>query len=115
MQTKHEALVRQQQILKALGYYSGKIDGIWGPASIKAMQKFESLPEFLPGHPHNGMPFHDSGPYPAGIVMKDDGLLHHPALDKKVEVKETEPVHTSAVQAQPQQHDKRNQNQNSKA
>jgi hypothetical protein len=83
MQTSIEQLKRQQEILKALNFYSGKIDGIWGPVSIKAMHAFEVSPQFLPGHPHNGMPMYDKSPYPAGIVRKHDGLLHHPAIDKQ--------------------------------
>ena len=42
MQTAFNHLVRQQLILKAMGYYQGPIDGQWGPMSIEAKKRFES-------------------------------------------------------------------------
>lgn len=81
MQTSEQQLKRQQEILKALGFYSGAVDGVWGPISIKAMQNFESDPEFVPGIPNNGMPFRERPPYPRGITLQD-GILYHAALDK---------------------------------
>lgn len=86
MQVQKHELERQQQILKALGFYHGKIDGIWGPKSIDAKKKFEASPSFPPGIPNNGMPFRDNGPYPAGVTMNHmTGLLEHPRMN---EVKE---------------------------
>lgn len=63
-----EVLQRQQIILAKLGYYNGKCDGIWGPATIKAKQKFECSGKFNPGYPNNGMPFSYDGPFPEGIM-----------------------------------------------
>lgn len=91
-QKEVEQLKRQQQILTALGHYHGKIDGVWGPASIAAMTAFEATPLFLPGIPNHGMPLGNLGPWPAG-VEKDltvnryaPVLLTHPLLEV-VEVK----------------------------
>lgn len=79
MQVKTEQLIRQQEIMKALGFYHGKIEGIWGPKSIDAKKKFEASPTFSPGIPKNGMPFADHGPYPANIMLDHaTGLLDHP-------------------------------------
>lgn len=93
MQTDLKQLKRQQQLLNALGYYHGKIDGIWGPKSIAAKREFESSRDFVPGIPNNGMPFQERPPYPAGIVLGVDKLLWHPTLDvqklPKKEIKET--------------------------
>lgn len=63
-----EVLQRQQIILALLGYYNGKCDGIWGPATIKAKQRFECSGKFNPGYPNNGMPFSYDGPFPEGIM-----------------------------------------------
>jgi len=83
MQTKKEQLTRQQEILKGLGFYTGKIDGIWGPESIKAMKRFEAQPAiFLPGRPNHGMPLSDIPPHPAGFYLRK-GLFHHACIDKK--------------------------------
>lgn len=91
MQTNPEQLKRQQLILKVLGYYSGKLDGIWGPQSIKAKQCFEADPSYVPGNPNNGLPFTNVPPYPKGISI-NNGLLYHPLIDTykdKPEVKES--------------------------
>ncbi len=82
MQVSKEQLKRQQMILKALRFYLGKIDGVWGPLSITAKKKFESSPTFIPGLPNNGLPFKDGVTYPAGMVLQKDGLLYHPAIDE---------------------------------
>lgn len=67
MQTKPHQLRRQQQVLKHLGYYSGKIDGIWGPATIEAKRNFESDKKFKPSYPNGGLPFAETHDLPAGI------------------------------------------------
>lgn len=67
MQTKKKQLIRQQQVLKALGYYAGLTDGIWGPASIKAKQDFEADPAFAPAVQNNGLPFDIQRSLPKGI------------------------------------------------
>lgn len=79
MQVKTEQLIRQQEIMKVLGFYHGEIEGVWGPKSIDAKKKFEASPTFSPGIPKNGMPFADHGPYPANITLDyATGLLDHP-------------------------------------
>lgn len=84
MQVKKEQLIRQQEILNALGFYHGLIDGVWGPKSIEAKKKFEASPSFSPGIPKNGMPFADYGPYPANIVIDHaTNLLDHPTVAAK--------------------------------
>jgi hypothetical protein len=67
-QKEPEQLKRQQQLLTVLKFYTGKIDGLWGPSSIAAMVKFEASPSFIPGIPNHGMPLGDTGPFPAGII-----------------------------------------------
>ncbi len=83
MQSEFAHLVRQQVILKGLGYYTGPIDGIWGPMSIDAKRRFEADKSFLPGLPNNGLPFAHSRPWPAGITRDpSSGMLYHPCIDK---------------------------------
>jgi peptidoglycan hydrolase-like protein with peptidoglycan-binding domain len=72
-QFQNAQLVRQQQVLAHLGYYKGRIDGIWGPGTIKAKKEFEAM-GFAPGVPNGGLPFASRGPYPKGIFMSN-GLL----------------------------------------
>ena len=72
-QFQNAQIVRQQQVLAHLGYYKGRIDGIWGPGTIKAKKEFESM-GFAPGVPNGGLPFASRGPYPKGIFMSN-GLL----------------------------------------
>jgi hypothetical protein len=67
LEKKH--LIRGQQILTHFGYYSGSIDGVWGPASIEAKKKFEVSGKFAPGIPNNGLPFKAEPPYARGIFM----------------------------------------------
>ena len=62
-QFQNAQIVRQQQVLAHLGYYKGRIDGIWGPGTIKAKKEFESM-GFAPGVPNGGLPFASRGPYP---------------------------------------------------
>lgn len=61
----------QQMILKALGYYTGKCDGIWSALTIKAKKAFEADPKFKPAYPNNGMPFElgHVSKYPSGIYL----------------------------------------------
>ena len=98
MQVQEKQLIRQQEILKGLGFYNGPIDGIWGPDTIKAMQKFEASPSYLPGVPNNGLPMKDRQKYPAGIVMGLDGLLHHPVIDLPQAPVPVLPVEPTVVQ-----------------
>ena len=72
-QFQNAQIVRQQQVLAHLGYYKGRIDGIWGPGTIKAKKEFVSV-GFAPGVPNGGLPFASRGPYPKGIFMSN-GLL----------------------------------------
>lgn len=82
MQTTFAQLVRQQIILKGLGFYKGAIDGVWGPETIDAKKRFERDMSYLPGLPNNGLPFPGHKPFPSGMtVSTDTGLLHHPCID----------------------------------
>ena len=67
-------LVRQQQVLAHLGFYKGRIDGIWGPKTIAAKQAYESS-GFAPGLPNGGMPFAPKTTLPRGLKMGGDGML----------------------------------------
>lgn len=82
MQAGTRQLLRQQLILKALGYYNYHLNGIWGTHSIDAMRKFERSDAFIPGRPSGGLPFAESGPYPKGIY-KDGDLLNADFLEDK--------------------------------
>jgi len=83
MQTTFPQLVRQQIILKGLGYYKGPIDGLWGPMTIEAKKRFESELTFLPGLPNNGLPFAGVKPWPLGITLDvKTGLLVHPCVEQ---------------------------------
>lgn len=83
MQVTQPQLQRQQLILQVLGFYHGKLDGIWGPESIEAKKRFEAQSSFRPGIPNNGMPFSDRPPYPAGMTVDHRSmLLYHPAIEK---------------------------------
>lgn len=84
MQVTPEQLKRQQLIMKALGFFHGIPDGVWGPQSISAKQAFEKDRRFLPGLPNNGLPFREGVALPAGMTMRKDGLFHHPAIDATI-------------------------------
>ncbi len=73
-------IIRQQQVLAHLGYYKGRIDGIWGPKCIAAKKEFESM-GFAPGLPNGGLPFAARGPYPKGVMMIG-GLLTCAGFDE---------------------------------
>lgn len=76
MQTGNEQIIRQQEIMKALGFYTGQIDGVWGPKTIEAKKKWELSGKFAPGLPNFGLPLSDRGPYPRGVFLdKASGLL----------------------------------------
>lgn len=82
MQSSFPQLVRQQLILKAMGFYKGPIDGQWGPNTIDAKKRFESDMTYLPGLPAAGMPFAGQKPWPSGITLdQKTGLLYHPAIE----------------------------------
>ena len=81
MQYETQQLKRQQLIMQCLGFYNGKIDGIWGPKSIDAKKRFESSPKYLPALPANGMPFAARAPFPNGVTLGRDGLLYHEAIE----------------------------------
>ena len=58
-------------ILKALGFYTGKCDGIWSKLTIDAKKEFEADPKFKPAYPNNGMPFElgVASKLPQGLYM----------------------------------------------
>jgi len=70
-------VARNQQILKYLGYYKGKIDGIWGKGSMQAKIDFEDSPDFEPGAKNFGGLFDSSLPLPKSIYYNvDRGTFH---------------------------------------
>lgn len=76
MQTKPQELLRQQTVLTRLGFYSGPLDGLWGPDSIDAMRKFENrVAQFRPARPTGGLPFAETGPLPNALWRNRDGLI----------------------------------------
>lgn len=81
MQFKPEQLKRQQMIMQALGFYSGKIDGIWSQKSIEAKRAWELSGKFNPAYPNNGLPFGDADPVPKGMRFdKVTRMFTHTAL-----------------------------------
>ena len=80
MQVGNEKLMAQQKMLKAKGFYSGKVDGIWGPSTISAMIRFERSKSFAPAIPNNGLPLSDRGPFPKGVVLMK-GIVWCPEMD----------------------------------
>lgn len=83
MQTSKVQIKVQQAILTKYGFYRGKIDGIWGPSTIRAKKDFEADATFRPGFPNNGMPFSDRGPYPKGITLAPGTTtLHCEGIDE---------------------------------
>lgn len=70
MQVGKEELRYQQAVLKHLGFYKGKLDGIWSAGSIEAKKKFEYTREFSPAIPTNGLPFGTAERLPKGLFFQ---------------------------------------------
>ena len=83
MQTGSEQLREQQRIMNAKKFYYGKLDGIWGPKTIAAKQKWEVSGQFSPGIPNNGFPLPDRGPFPKGVKRLQDGRLSCVELEQQ--------------------------------
>ncbi len=81
MQTGTEQLKNQQEVMAAKNFYSGKIDGEWGPASIEAKIKWERSGKFNPALPNGGLPFASKGALPMGVRRLPDGSLTCPELE----------------------------------
>lgn len=90
MQYKSEELQAQQIVLAFLGFYKGKIDGIWSEATIKAKQAFECEDSYLPAAPTFGLPFSTGSRLPKGLRW-ESGFLTHVKLtmDKVKEIMDT--------------------------
>lgn len=86
MQVSNKQIERQQLILKALGFFTGVVNGVWGPGTIEAKKKFEASRQFMPGIPNNGLPFRSGQRLPVGITLRHDGLLYHPDIDALLKV-----------------------------
>lgn len=69
LESNVNALARQQMVLTALGYYSGKLDGIWSAKCISAKRDFECSGKFSPALPNRGLPFDPSKPLPNGLFL----------------------------------------------
>lgn len=72
-------LQSHQLVLKFMGFYTGKCDGIWGPESVTAMRAYEASGKFSPGYPSNGMPFKEKGQLPANLyrVPRQPLIIKH--------------------------------------
>lgn len=81
MQYTKSKIYAQQLVMFHLGFYTGIIDGIWGPTTIDAKKAFESDPKFLPAYPNGGMPFGDRDRLPAQCSYNPDGTITHSGLD----------------------------------
>ena len=76
MQMQPFQLIRQQLILKELGFYTGPLDGVWGPDCIDAMQRYENrLDLYRPARPSCGLPFADGARLPSGLWFSRDGMI----------------------------------------
>lgn len=82
MQTSKEQLERQQLIMKHLGFYNGKLDGVWSRTSIKAKRDWEFSAKFKPAYPNRGLPLNPLQKLPSGVMIdpKNRNLLTHIAL-----------------------------------
>ena len=74
----HHHIKSQQSVMKALGYYDGAVDGIWGPKSLAAKRKWESSGQFAPAVPSHGMPFEEKHGLPSGVKRTEDGTVTCP-------------------------------------
>lgn len=64
-----KALARQQMVLAALGFYSGKFDGVWSKKTIEAKVDYECSGKFSPALPNRGLPFDTAKPLPVGLYV----------------------------------------------
>lgn len=80
MQYTKEKLRAQQLCLFHLGFYTGLLDGIWGPGCIEAKRKFEADPSFVPGNPNGGLPFGERDRLPRGMVYDSNNHIQHTGL-----------------------------------
>jgi hypothetical protein len=98
VQRNPQAITRQQEILKALGY-AVEPTGSWDAATRKAMLSFEQTMQFLPARKNNGLPLPLGGPLPKGWTRDPNnmGLLWHPVLRTDTPT----PTVTTRVAAEP--------------
>lgn len=80
MQYTKEKLRAQQLCLFHLGFYTGLLDGIWGPDCIEGKRKFEADPSFVPGNPNGGLPFGERDRLPRGMVYDSNNHIQHTGL-----------------------------------
>lgn len=83
MQTSKEHISSQQLVLAFLGYYNGKIDGIWSQASIEAKVKFEGDESFVPAYPNAGLPFGTRDKLPKDWYVDKRGNVKHKKLSEE--------------------------------
>lgn len=95
MNVSKQDLIEQQQLLAALGFYKGEIDGIWSTETIKAKIAYERTREFAPAIPNYGMPFEADRKLPRG-VMRRNGVLWSPELEQYQQSQVTKKEHHRA-------------------
>ncbi len=107
MQINPEQLARQQLIMKHLGFYNGKIDGVWSRTSIKAKREWEYSSAFKPAYPNRGLPLNPIQKLPRGVMLdpRNRSLLTHIDLteDRIAELKgeKVVPVEKITVERNP--------------
>jgi hypothetical protein len=85
MQTGKVELMAQQVVLAFLGFYTGAIDGIWSDATIRAKRAFEYDDSYVPGIPHNGLPFALNEKLPKGLYWEKKVLNHRNLTPEKMQ------------------------------
>lgn len=103
MQFKPEQIKRQQMIMRVLGFYTGKIDGIWAQKCIEAKRAWELSGKFNPANPNNGLPFADTDPLPTGMRFdRVSRMFTHRELTETL-IAELSGKTSAPVPAQPQE------------
>lgn len=99
MQIGTEQLKAQQAIMAAKNYYNGKIDGVWGPKTIAAKQKWERSGKFAPAIPNSGLPLDDRATLPPGVIRLATGMLTCAEIESKKQSAQPKTVVSPAVEA----------------
>ena len=60
-------MLHQQAVMQVLGYYTGALDGVWGPKSQQAKRDWENSGQFQHAIPNGGLPFKIGSALPIGV------------------------------------------------